>query len=151
MKLAAITLALAAGALTGATPAITDPEAFVRGVYGQIAAHAEAGSYEPPDDIYTPRLAALFAADRKKSGGEVGCIDFDFWTNSQDWTGLRDIRVTSRAPNDPALKTVIATFTLEKPMEIHFEFRKINGRWLLDDASSVKEERWTLSKLLQCK
>jgi len=150
MKLAALGLAIAIAAC-GATPAISDPEAFVRGVYRQIAAHAEHGSYDPPDDVYTARLAALFAADRKKSGGEVGCIDFDFWTNSQDTTGIRDIRVSSVAQSDPARKTVVATFTLEKPMEIHFEFRRIGTRWLLDDASSVKEERWTLSKILQCR
>jgi hypothetical protein len=150
MRLAAITLALAAGALAAATPAISDPEAFVRGVYRQITVHARDSSFAPPDDIYTPQLAALFAADRKKSGGEVGCIDFDFWTNSQDPTGIRGIRVSSLPQRDPARRTVIAAFTIERPQEIHFEFRRIDGRWLLDDASSVKAERWTLSKLLRC-
>jgi len=149
MRLAAITLTFAACACTAATPAIRDPEAFVRGVYRQIAAHTS--DYAPPADIYTPRLAALFAADRKQHGDEVGCIDFDFWTNSQDDPHIRDIRVGSLPQRDPALKTVVATFTIERPMEIHFEFRRGDGRSLLDDASSVKGEHWTLSKLLRCK
>jgi hypothetical protein len=150
MRLAAITLALAAYAPAAGTPAINDPEVFVRSVYRQIAAHANDTSFAPPDDIYTPQLAALFAADRKKSGGEVGCIDFDLWTNSQDPGGIRDIRVSSLPQRDPARRTVVAAFTIERPQEIHFEFRRIEGRWLLDDASSVKGERWTLSKLLRC-
>jgi hypothetical protein len=149
MKPVLIALGLAAAAY-GATPAITDPEVFVRGVYRQIVAHAKDSSFAPPEDIYTPQLAALFAADKKKSGGEVGCIDFDFWTNSQDPTGLRDIRVSSMAQPDASRKTVVATFTIEGSQEIHFEFRRIDGRWRLDDVSSVKGERWTLSKLLHC-
>jgi hypothetical protein len=145
MRLTALTLALAACAYTAATPAITDPEAYVRGVYRRIAAHPA------PNDIYTPRLAGLFAADHKRHGDEVGCIDFDFWTNSQDPAGMRDVRVSSLPQSDPARKTVIAAFTLGGPQEIHFEFRRIDGRWLLDDVSSVKAERWTLSTLLGCK
>ena len=151
MRLTAITLALAGCAFTSTTPAITDPEAFVRGVYQQIAAHAHDTSYTPPDDIYTPRLAALFAADRKKNGDEVGCIDFDFWSSSQDPGGIHNIRVSSLPQRDPARKTVVATFAFDKPVEIHLEFRRVDGRWLLDDASSVKGERWTLSTLLRCK
>ena len=147
MKLALLVLACVAAAPSAPTT-ISDPEAFVREVYKQIAANAH---YEPPDDIYTPGLSALFASDRKRHGDEVGCIDFDFWTNSQDPDGIRDIRVSTRAQSDPARKTVIATFTIERPGEIHFEFRRIGGRWLLDDASSVKRERWTLSQLLRCK
>jgi hypothetical protein len=150
MRLAALSLVLAAAA-SAATPAIADPETFVREVYRQIERNAKHGSYDPPSDIYTPRLAALFASDRRRHKEEVGCIEFDFWTNSQDLSGIHDIRVTSGAQSDPAQKTVIATFTIETAKEIHFEFRRIGGRWLLDDVSSLKGEKWTLSKLLSCK
>jgi hypothetical protein len=147
MRLHAIALVLAAQA--AAATNISDPEAFVTQVYRAIAAKPR--DYAPPSDIYTPRLAALFAADRKKAGDEVGCIDFDFWSNSQDPTGLRNIHVTSQPASAPDRRTVVATFGhFTRPAEIHFEFRRVGGRWLLDDASSVKEERWVLSQLLQC-
>jgi Protein of unknown function (DUF3828) len=149
VKLAVLAMIVTAAAASATN--VADPETFVREVYRHIEATAQQGSYAPPDDIYTPRLKALFEADRRKHVEEVGCIDFDFWSNSQDPSGIRDIRVTSRAQSDPARRTVVATFTLVRPMEIHFEFRRIEGKWLLDDVSSLKSERWTLSRMLRCK
>ena len=146
MKTLAVILLLAGAA---AAADIADPEAFVTQVYRSIA--AKPSDYAPPSDIYTPRLAALFAADRKRAGDEVGCIDFDFWTNSQDPEGIRDIHVTSRPGKTADRRTVVATFFLGRPSEIHFEFLRVGGRWLLDDASSQKTERWVLSRLLRCK
>jgi hypothetical protein len=140
--------ALVAGLLAGATD-ISDPEAFVAQVYRSIAANPS--GYPPPSDMYTPRLQALFDSERKRSGGEVGCIDFDFWTNSQDPGGIRDIKVTTRPGSAPDRRTIVATFFLGRLAEIHFEFRRAGGRWLLDDASSHKGERWVLSRLLRCK
>jgi len=148
VKLAAtLVLAIAAGA--AAPTVITDPEAFVREVYRHI--EADPSGYPPPADIYTPRLAALFRADQLRHKEEVGCVDFDFWTNTQDPTGIRDIRIAGRPSKDPARKTVVATFMLGGPMEIHFQFRRAGSRWLLDEVSSHQGERWVLSQLLRCK
>lgn len=143
--------ALFPGAFAASTE-ILDPAKFVSGVYSHYAANERRSTaYVPPDDIYTPRLKALFAEDKRRAGGEVGCIDFDFWTNAQDW-GLRNIHVTSRdVAQHPDQKVVIATFVnLGEPQEIHFDFQKIGGRWLLDDVHSLKNQPWTLSKLLKC-
>lgn len=148
MRLLPIGLLLAVAA-SAAPTRIADPEAFVADVYRRIA--ADTSGYAPPDDIYTPRLQALFEADRRRGGDEVGCIDFDFWTNSQDPSGIHDIRVTSRTARDPNRRTVIATFLLDGPKEIRFEFRRLSGKWRLDDVTSPKRERWTLSRLLRCK
>ena len=45
---------------------IDDPVKFVAAVYATTV-----GKHPEPDDIYTPRLGALFALDRKEAGGEV--------------------------------------------------------------------------------
>jgi hypothetical protein len=48
-------------------------------------------------------------------------------------------------------KVVVAKFAnAGTPQELHFEFRRIDGRWLLDDVSSLKDNTWTLSKILKC-
>jgi hypothetical protein len=125
---------------------IDDPAAFVRDVYRRLAASAH---YQPPTDIYTPRLKALFDEDRRRAKGEVGCIDFVFWTNGQD-SNLRDVRVTSQAAGRPDRALVTATFIHERRQEIQLDFQKIGGRWLLDDACSLAGETWILSKLLKC-
>jgi hypothetical protein len=131
---------------------ISDPVEFVHNVYRNLAASEPSGRepYTPPDDIYTPRLKALFAADARRAKGEVGCVDFDFWINGQD-SELKNVRVSRRlAPGQADRMMVIATFINGAPQEIHFDFQKIKGKWLLDDVHSLKEVPWTLSALLQC-
>jgi hypothetical protein len=148
-----LALAAALGSrVFGAGTEIVDPAKFVTDVYNRIVAtERRSPGYEPPADIYTPRLKALFAEDKRRANGEVGCIEFDFWTNAQD-SGLRNVRVTSQdVPDHPDRKLVIATFlNLRQPEEIHFDFQKVGGKWLLDDVRSLKKETWTLSKLLKC-
>lgn len=133
---------------------IDDPIAFVKEIYGHYAAHKSGTDYTAPDDVYTPRLKALFVRDEKWAKGEVGCLEFDFWVNGQDYE-LKNVRVSSRpVAGHPDRMVVIATFlNLGTPDEIHFDFQQIGGKWLLDDVHSVggkAAERWTLSKLLMC-
>ena len=129
-----------------APSSINDPVMFVAEVLRHFV---ETSSYEPPEDIYTPRLRKLIRDDEKQAKGEVGCLDFVFWVNGQDWT-LTKLNVTS-GPASPDREMVIARFlNIGTPQEIHFDFRRIAGRWLLDDAQSVKEPRWTLSEILKC-
>ncbi len=128
---------------------ISDPVKFVRGMYGAMAAET-ATPFHPPEDIYTPRLAALFALERKESGGEVGRIDFNFWSNSQDWV-LKAVRITG-VPVEGAKDRVVVIAKFRNtgaPQEIHYYFEKQKGRWLLDDARSVQGETWTLSLILK--
>ncbi|HML17507.1 MAG TPA: hypothetical protein VK419_10795 [Bryobacteraceae bacterium] len=131
---------------------IDDPEAFVRDVYRRFAASGR--QYTPPDDIYTPRLKALFVRDEQWAKGEVGCLDFIFWVNGQDYE-LKNVRVSVRqVAGHPDRRIVIAKFLNSgEPQEINFDFQSTGGKWLLDDARSVRAgstERWTLSKLLMC-
>jgi len=129
---------------------IDDPVKFVAGLYAKMAAATAKTPYVAPEDIYTPHLAELFALEKKDAGDEVGRIDFDFWSNAQDWK-LSAVRVTA-VPVESAKdrEVVIATFkNLGKPQEIHFYFEKSKTGWLLDDARSLVGETWTLSLILK--
>jgi len=151
MKRIVLAAALIANGAFGATN-ISDPEKFVSDVYTKyIAAQRAHKDYVAPDDIYTPRLAGLFAKDKKMAKGEVGCIEMDFWVNGQDWK-LGKVDVTSQpVAGHPDQKIVTAVFdNLKSPNELHFHFVQQRGKWLLDDVDSVKGENWTLSKILSC-
>jgi hypothetical protein len=145
-----VAIALVSICALQASAPISDPLAFVSDVYKHFAKPSPASStYQPPDDIYTPRLQKLIRDDRKRAKGEVGCLDFDFWVNGQDWE-LKNVKVTAAAAG-PDRKTIIARFiNIDTPEEIHFDFRQIGGRWLLDDVHSVKNTPWTLSEILRC-
>jgi hypothetical protein len=127
--------------LSAATP-IDDPKDFVTDVYLHLVAVESTNFlYKPPEDIYTDRLGKLLRADKQKAKGEVGCLDFVFWVNGQDWK-ITNLTVTS-ADAGRGRKIVIAKFlNTGEPQEIHFDFRN-NGRWLLDDVHSVSAPAWT--------
>jgi len=150
-----VSIALAAFSFSSAflLPAATridDPKTFVTEVYRRlIASESTHSSYNPPEDIYTPRLETLVREDKRKAKGEVGCLDFDFWLNAQDWKITR-LEITA-IDDGPERKTVISKFrNLGEPQEIHFDFRKNAGRWLLDDVHSLSAPPWTLSEILKC-
>jgi hypothetical protein len=136
--------------LLSAATRIDDPKTFVSEVYRRlVASQSTHSSYTPPEDIYTPRLEKLLREDKRKAKGEVGCLDFDFWINAQDWT-ITHLTIAT-ADEGPDRKTVIAKFrNIGEPQEIHFDFRKNAGRWLLDDVHSLSAPPWTLSEILKC-
>jgi hypothetical protein len=129
---------------------IGDPASFVAGVYQHFVKSQSTGvSYMPPQDIFTARLGKLVRDDITRAKGEVGCLDFDFWVNGQDWK-ITNLKVAIGAAGNDR-ETIVAKFlNLGVPQEIHFEFRRIDGRWLLDDVRSLTYPRWTLSDVLKC-
>ena len=135
--------------LLPAATRIDDPKAFVTEVYRRlVAAQSTHTPYTPPDNIYTPRLEKLLREDKRKSKGEVGCLDFVFWINAQDWT-ITHLAITS-ADEGQERKTVITKFRNGgEPQEIHFDFHLNAGRWLLDDVHSLSAPPWTLSETLE--
>ena len=135
--------------MLGAATRIDDPKTVVTEDYKRYVAAQKGHEYSAPEDIYTARLAKLIRDDRKKAHGEVGCLDFDFWVNGQDWE-LKDVAVTSEDAGADR-KAVIAKFlNTGDPQEVHFEFQRVAGRWLLDEVRSLKGEKWTLSQILKC-
>ena len=146
----ALAFALAASAALAAAPPA--PIDLVRDVYARLIAANQTGEgYDPGDDLYSPRLKTLEAAARKAAGTDVPCgLDFDIWFDGQEYDlKSADVSVAPGATADAEM--VIAKFvSLRQPHEVHFSFRRIAGRWRLDDAESVVGTRWVFSRLLKC-
>ena len=111
---------------------------------------ANGGDYDPPEALYTPRLLALWTDMEKDSGGEVGRIDFFYWTSSQDWD-LKDVSIGSAfVDGHEDRQMVTASFRNGgEPRRIRFYFERTGGKWRLDDVVSEVGEIWTLSVLLK--
>jgi hypothetical protein len=137
---------LSCGLTLSAATRIDDPKAFVADVYRRLIANRD---YSPPDDIYSPRLAKLFRDDKRRGKGGVGCLDFFFWVNGQDYA-IKDLAITS-ADQGPDRKTVTAKFmNIDRMEEIRFDFLR-NGRlWVLDEVHSAAATPWTLSEIFKC-
>lgn len=130
-------------------PGVSDPRAFVAATYARYRADP---GVPPPDQsfAYSPRLRALFAAyDRDLGGGDlVGSLDFDWWTNAQDYR-IANVRLTERR-HGPGRMTITARFdNYDAHEEVRFLFVRVGGRWYLDDAVHGGAEGWTLSALLR--
>jgi hypothetical protein len=131
---------------------VADPLAFVKDTY---AAYAKGNVAPPPivaEAVYSPRLQAAFAKDLKDAGGEMGRLDFDYWTAAQDYE-LGAVTVTQeRATADK--REIVARFTnMDTPTVNHFDFVRHGDRWMLDEVRSDPNAAndssgWTLSKIL---
>lgn len=156
---ATLTIAAPAGlippaAAAAASPTQQGPKAMVEAVYQRLIADQKRRrpSYSPPETIYTPRIRSLIAASRRQAKGEVPCgLDFMIWVNGQDYV-LRGVTVVQGPSPSPDRTSVTATFTNQgAPEKIVFDFQRIAGRWLIDDAHSViGDDQWTFSRLLRC-
>lgn len=94
---------------------------------------------EPNEDArnaryYTPDLVALFARDREESSArnEVGRLDFDPFTNSQDWEPTPvDITVEDAGAGKARGS---ATFTLfNKTTLVRFDLSQTDKGWRVSD------------------
>lgn len=132
---------------------IEDPLAFIAGEYAAIT--RDPSSFrEPPTHAYSDRLRALFDSYEAWTASQddlVGSLDFDWWTNAQDWV-LSDLRL-AEARQGADRRVVSADFMNgDRPDQIRFLFVRQNGRWYLDDAiegTGSAGEGWTLSDLLR--
>ena len=153
MLCAAVSAMILATTGTAAAPAAkpSEPVDIVKDVYRHYsAAQSGRANYSAPRDLYTPRLRELWAREEKiRAGGDEGCLDFDFWINGQDWT-LSNLQVARGAVTADRQEVIARFVNIRTPEEIHFDFRLVSGRWLLDDVRSVRGRRWTLSQILSC-
>jgi hypothetical protein len=128
---------------------VADPRAFVAATY---ARYQHAPNVPPPDRsfAYSEDLGALFRAyDAWSRAHEdlVGALDFDWWTNAQDY---RIANVVLTAQDEGAgRRTIVARFdNYDTHQEVRFAFVRAHGRWYLDDASTAGADGWRLSTLL---
>lgn len=155
MKLVLALAALLTAAFTQVPRGVEDPRMFVAQVYGAyVRGH---GDHSPPEPAYafSDRLRRLFddyRAHQAANRGElVGSLDFDWWTNAQDWS-LSRVAVT-QIDSGPDQRIVIARWNNgERADSTRFLFVRAGGRWYLDDAVNGGEaDGWTLSALLRAR
>lgn len=126
--------------------AVTDPAAAMKALYAKL----EKDDYSTKLPL-SARLRALMALDKKEAGGEVGRLDGDYFTNSQD-AKISDVAVTSReVENAVTRKVVVVRFkNLDKTMENHFYWERTQAGWVLDDVRYLdSKDGYTLSLLLK--
>ena len=135
----------------GAATRIDDPEKFIAQQYDALK---KDHGHRFPNDIYSARLAALFAADMNETGAkppEFGRLDFNFWVDAQDTDDAMPgvVKITSEeTPHAPDRRIVEVTFTNFDPKDTRFYFEKTPQGWKLDDVSSPTGG-WTLSLILK--
>jgi hypothetical protein len=141
--------ASSAAPAAGAPRGVADPRAFVESVYRTGLSDGD----DEAEPVYSRRLAALFAADRRDAGGEVGRIDFSYWTSSQEFE-IRSVRVTEEPVERRADRRVIVADVDNMGQRVlnRFYFERTGGRWFLDDVRNVEapgDGGWTLSLILK--
>jgi hypothetical protein len=126
--------------------AVTEPAAMITAIYKEYQ-----GQGEPKlaKGVYSGRLEKLMRADKRRTPkGEVGRLDFDVFINGQDWD-IKDLKITEteRRGNRAVVQATFVNF--DQPQEIAFELVQQSKRWQIDEVTSRKKPRWTLSKILQ--
>jgi len=141
-------LALSLAGPVAARTTIADPARFVGEVYARLA---KGGDYVPPEDIYSPHLASLWALEQRETPkGDVGRIDFLFWINGQDGTPSGVKVKTSPVEGAADRRIVVVNFVNDKPQTEQFYFERAATGWKLDDVICLTPgAEWTLSAILK--
>ncbi|HEY8332450.1 MAG TPA: DUF3828 domain-containing protein [Tardiphaga sp.] len=145
-----------------APPVANDPLAIVNAIYARVTAGKgdQGGGFvtleKPARAKYLSKsLAALWnKAEARTPKGEVGPVDFDPVTNSQD-PDVRSFTATAEKL-DAALATIAVKLTgsgvprKHAPDEIvRYDFVRDGGHWKIDDIrGAVDSEAWSVRQLL---
>ncbi len=145
-----------------AKPPADDPAGIVTGIYtravqgkGDSGGNFVVGNKIARSKYLSKSLAALWArADARTRKGEVGPIDFDPITNSQD-PDVKSFKVT--AEKQEGDKVTIAV-TIEghqgprpKPADqtVRYQFVQEDGQWKIDDIKGSADGRpWSVRSIL---
>jgi hypothetical protein len=159
------TTALLAGAITRGTraaqPAPTDPVAILTAIYARAAKGKGngGGAFIIENDAAKAKylsksLVALWArADAHTPKGDIGPIDFDPVTNSQDPEVKSFKVVAEKLEADKAVIAVTITgrTARAKPSDeiVRYNFVRDDGKWKIDDISGTGDgEAWSIRGLL---
>jgi hypothetical protein len=149
-------LVLAAGPAEG-------PEAFVAGIYARISAGdgtAGGADFVHPPEVrprtFTAELCQLWAQAEAKaeSQGEMGPVDIDLFTNSQD-PQVQKVAVEVLDADADRARVRVALWPAppqsgEAPSaRIELDLRRAQGAWKIDDMRSLGADGWSLRGLLR--
>jgi hypothetical protein len=110
------------------------------------------GRYEGPDSpLYSQGIKALIAADAARTpDGDVGALDFDPFTNSQD-PQPSNVRVGAPVETNGQTTQDVTLDNGGGDMTLHFALVKEADGWKIDDVWMDGEEGldgWRLSEIL---
>lgn len=139
-----------------------DPAAIVTGIYKKASAgKGDSGGQflwlkaKDRTRSMSKSLSALWAkADKHEKPGELGAIEFDPVTNSQD-PSVRSFAVKTEKQDDNTA-TVATTFGAQpghvrkQPTDtVRYDFVREDGRWKIDDIrGEVEKTPWSVRKML---
>jgi len=130
---------------------VDDPRAFIQSVYAAYARTPDRGPDEPTY-AYSARLQRLVDAYEAAYAGQdlVGAVDFDLWTNAQEWSVSNVVIDEEQEGADS--RTILVRFrNWDRENVNRFRFVREGGRWYLDDivnGAGVGGDGWTFSALL---
>jgi hypothetical protein len=159
----ALILTGAVGLLAGASPSPNDPAGIVNAIYARAAKGKGDGGggfvieNKAAKAKYLSRsLIKLWAdADAHTPKGDVGPIDFDPVTNSQEPDVKSFKVVTEKRDADKAVIAVtIAGHRAPSPKPedqvIRYNFVRDDGQWKIDDISGASDgEAWSIREILK--
>jgi hypothetical protein len=157
------TTGLLVGAVTrragAAQPSPSDPVAIINAIYAAKGKGNGGGAFIIENDAAKAKylsksLVALWArADANTPKGDVGPIDFDPVTNSQE-PDVKSFKVVTdklEADNAVIVVTITGRSARAKPSDdiIRYSFVRDDGKWKIDDISSTLDgEAWSIRDIL---
>ena len=145
------------------TPAASDPVAILTAIYTRAAkGNGDGGAAFVTVDraarakYLSKSLVALWAkADAHTPKGDVGPVDFDPVTNSQD-PDVKSFKVTSDKIEDDKAALSVTMTSHREPRKtsaddtVHYDFVREGGVWKIDDIKgSADGEAWSIRAMLQ--
>jgi len=156
------TVLIAAGPAQAAPAALSDPVAIVNAIYARAARGKGDGggafiieTRAAKAKYLSKSLIRLWAdADAHTPKGDVGPIDFDPVTNSQD-PDLKSFKVVAeKLDADKAViaVTIAGHHAPSKPEDqvVRYSFVRDDGQWKIDDISGASDgEAWSIREMLR--
>lgn len=135
-----------------------DPAAIVTGIYKKASAgKGESGGQflwlkakDRPRSMSKSLIALWAKADKHEKPGEMGAIDFDPVTNSQD-PRVRFFDVKTEKQDDTTA-TVAASFGVQRnepPLVVRYDFVREGNHWKIDNIrGEVEKTPWSVREML---
>jgi hypothetical protein len=139
-------LMLAAGPTLAAAPVFATPGAVLDYAYAPY----KTGKFLDDNGVlYSKALNALFAtANANTPDDDVGPIDFDVFTNGQDYQ-LTDLLIGAPVPDAPGVKIAVTFKNFGDAQSLVFHLVKEDDGWKINDIDCLTpDQTWTLTSLL---
>jgi hypothetical protein len=129
-----------------AAPVFQTPKALLTYIYAGYST----GKFPDDNDVFYSRsLNALFAAAGAATpAGDVGPIDFDVFTNAQDYK-LTELKIGAATPEGQGEEVKVSFKNFGEAQTLLYHLVDEDGGWKITDIDcQTPGQEWTLSKLL---